>query len=118
MDMNAKTIYEDTSNPLWDKERITVELGYNSLKMDILIFKPKESYGKLDSIVFYPGANYYMSPPDIDEASIGEFGLDFIIKRNPRKRYLANINPKNEKSISFFKQNKFRLIQYTFELNK
>ena len=38
MDMNAKTIYEDTSNPLWDKERITVELGYNSLKMDILIF--------------------------------------------------------------------------------
>jgi formylglycine-generating enzyme required for sulfatase activity/predicted esterase len=80
MDMNAQTIYEDTSNPLWDKERITVELGYNSLKMDILIFKPKESYGKLESIVFYPGANYYMTPPDIDEASIGEFGLDFIIK--------------------------------------
>ena len=41
MDMNAQTIYEDTSNPLWDKERITVELGYNSLKMDILIFGAK-----------------------------------------------------------------------------
>ena len=80
MDLKAKTIYEDTSNPLWDKERITVDLGYNSLKMDILIFKPKESYGKLESIVFFPGANYYMTPPDIDEASIGEFGLDFIIK--------------------------------------
>ena len=49
---------------------------------------------------------------------IGNTVLDFIIKRNPRKRYLANINPKNENSISFFKQNKFRLIQYTFELNK
>jgi RimJ/RimL family protein N-acetyltransferase len=49
---------------------------------------------------------------------IGNKILDLIIKKNPRKRYLANVNPKNEKSISFFKQNKFRLIQYTFELNK
>ena len=48
---------------------------------------------------------------------IGDEALDLIIKRNPRKRYLANINPKNKKSISFFKKNKFRLIQYTFELN-
>ena len=54
----------------------------------------------------------------IQGEGIGNTVLDFIIKRNPRKRYLANINPKNEKSISFFKQNKFRLIQYTFELNK
>jgi len=50
--------------------------------------------------------------------AIGNTVLDLIIKRNPRKRYLANINPKNKKSISFFKKNKFRLIQYTFELNK
>ena len=49
--------------------------------------------------------------------AIGNTVLDLIIKRNPRKRYLANINPKNKKSISFFKKNKFRLIQYTFELN-
>ena len=42
--------------------------------------------------------------------------LDLIIKINPRKRYLANINPKNKKSISFFKKNKFRLIQHTYEL--
>tara|TARA_B100001167_G_C16703663_1_gene272939 strand:- start:320 stop:736 length:417 start_codon:yes stop_codon:yes gene_type:complete len=50
--------------------------------------------------------------------AIGNTVLDLIIKKNPRKRYLANINPKNKKSISFFKKNKFRLIQYTFELNK
>ena len=49
---------------------------------------------------------------------IGTTALNILIKKNRRKRYLANINPKNEKSISFFKQNKFRLIQYTFELNK
>ena len=49
---------------------------------------------------------------------LGTTALNILIKKNRRKRYLANINPKNEKSISFFKQNKFRLIQYTFELNK
>ena len=80
INLNAKLINQDDSNPLWTKERITVELGYNSEIMNILIFKPKESYGKLESIVFYPGANYYMTPPDIDDVSIGEFGLDFIIK--------------------------------------
>ena len=49
---------------------------------------------------------------------LGTTAVNILIKKNRRKRYLANINPKNEKSISFFKQNKFRLIQYTFELNK
>ncbi len=34
-----------------------------------------------------------------------------------KKRYLANVSPKNKNSINFFKKNKFRLIQYTFELN-
>ena len=80
INLNSKLIYKDESNPLWIKERVAVDLGYNSEVMDILIFKPKNTYGQLESIVFYPGANYYMTPPDIDEASIGEFGLDFIIK--------------------------------------
>jgi RimJ/RimL family protein N-acetyltransferase len=44
--------------------------------------------------------------------------LDLIIKKNPRKRYLANINPHNKKTINFYKKNGFRLIQYTFELVK
>ena len=47
---------------------------------------------------------------------IGKKVLEMIIQKNPRKRYLANINPKNKKSIKFFKKNHFKLIQYTFEL--
>ena len=49
--------------------------------------------------------------------NIGEHVLNLLIEKNPKKRYLANINPKNKNSINFFKKNKFRLIQYTFELN-
>lgn len=49
--------------------------------------------------------------------SIGKFALNELISRNPRKRYLANVNPKNKKSIKFFKNNNFKLIQYTFELD-
>ena len=47
---------------------------------------------------------------------IGKKVLKMIIQKNPRKPYLANINPKNTKSIKFFKKNHFKLIQYTFEL--
>ena len=49
--------------------------------MDILIFKPKNSnFGPSDAVIFHPGANYYTTPPEIDEVNPGEFGLDFIIK--------------------------------------
>ena len=50
--------------------------------------------------------------------NVGNFALNELMKKNPRKRFLANVNPKNKKSIQFFKNNKFKLIQHTFELNK
>ena len=54
----------------------------------------------------------------IQNRQIGDTELREIIKKNPKKRYLANVNPKNKKSIQFFKNHGFKLIQYTFELNK
>ena len=53
---------------------------------------------------------------DLQEKNIGKSVLKLLIKKNPRKRYLANINPQNKNSIRFFKKNGFELIQYTFEL--
>jgi len=49
---------------------------------------------------------------------LGTSVLNILMKKNYRKRYLANINPKNKKSIGFFKKNGFELLQYTFELKK
>ena len=49
---------------------------------------------------------------------IGNIALRKLIQKNPKKRYLANVNPKNKKSIRFFKNSGFKLIQYTFELSK
>ena len=49
---------------------------------------------------------------------IGNIALCEAIKKNPKKRYLANVNPQNKKSMRFFKNNGFKLIQYTFELSK
>ena len=48
---------------------------------------------------------------------VGNIALCKLMQKNPKKRYLANVSPKNKNSINFFKKNKFRLIQYTFELN-
>ena len=50
--------------------------------------------------------------------NVGNFALNELMKKNTRKRFLANVNPKNKKSISFFKNNNFKLIQYTFENTK
>jgi len=47
---------------------------------------------------------------------LGKYAMNLLIKKNPNKRYLANINPKNKKSIKFFTKQGFKLIQYTYEM--
>ena len=47
---------------------------------------------------------------------IGQMALEMIMNKHPKKRFLANVNPKNKKSMDFFIQNDFKLIQYTYEL--
>jgi len=47
--------------------------------------------------------------------NLGKESLSLLVSKNPRKRYLANINPKNSKSMRFFKNNGFSLIQHTYE---
>ena len=54
---------------------------------------------------------------NIQGQNLGKQSLSLMISKNPRKRYLANVNPKNSKSIRFFKNNGFRLIQHTYELD-
>ncbi|MFL2727509.1 MAG: SUMF1/EgtB/PvdO family nonheme iron enzyme [Gammaproteobacteria bacterium] len=79
-DLNPKTIYQDETHPDWIKEKISIDVGYNNERMDVVIFKPKNVYNSVSSVVVYPGLNYYRNPPDIDEIDPGEYGLDFIIK--------------------------------------
>jgi formylglycine-generating enzyme required for sulfatase activity/predicted esterase len=104
-DLNSKVIYIDESHPIWDKERVQIDVGYGNEKMDILIFKPKGSnFNKLDSIILYPGANYYRNPPEIDEVNPGEYGLDFIIKSGRAlvwPAYKGSMNRINDMNISF-----------------
>ncbi len=47
---------------------------------------------------------------------VGQKALKLLMQKNPRNRYLANVNPRNSKSIKFFKKNKFKILQHTYEL--
>lgn len=47
---------------------------------------------------------------------IGQKAMKLLIQYNPRPRFLANVSPRNTKSMKFFEHNGFRLIQYTYEL--
>lgn len=53
---------------------------------------------------------------NIQGKGIGFKALKLLMEKNPRNKYLANVSPKNKKSILFFKNNRFSLIQYTYEL--
>ncbi|PBO85612.1 MAG: N-acetyltransferase [Thaumarchaeota archaeon] len=55
---------------------------------------------------------------EFQEKKIGSKVLELIIEQNGPGRYLANISPNNKKSIQFFKNQKFRLIQHTYEFIK
>ena len=44
--------------------------------------------------------------------------LKMIIKKNPRDRYLININPSNTMMKKFLKNEGFELIQHTYEISK
>ena len=73
-------VYVDDSHPVWIKEKISLDVGYNNETMDVLIFKPKNSFGPSSPVIIHPGANYYTTPPEIDDVNPGEFSLDFLIK--------------------------------------
>ena len=53
---------------------------------------------------------------DVQGKGLGQKSLELLMKLNPRNRFLANVSPKNKKSTQFFKKNKFKLIQHTYEL--
>lgn len=53
---------------------------------------------------------------EFQNKGIGKVVLQLLIEKNPKSRYLANVSPKNLKSMEFFKKNGFKLIQYTYEM--
>ena len=53
---------------------------------------------------------------EYQDRGLGQRTLKLLMEKNPRTRYIANISPKNKNSIKFFKKNKFKLIQYTYEM--
>ena len=79
-----------------------------------IILKSKERVGSIylsknDEIGIFLSKDY-------QKKNIGNTALVELIRKNPRKRYLANVNPKNKKSSTFFKKNNFKLIQHTYEM--
>lgn len=49
---------------------------------------------------------------------IGPEAVKELMRRTPRRRFLANINPANEKSAAMFKRLGFKELQHTFVLTR
>ena len=79
-----------------------------------IIFKSEQKVGSI-----YLSKNYEIGIfifKKFQGNNIGSFALNELMKKNPCKRFLANVNPKNKISNVFFKNNDFKLIQYTLRL--
>src|SRR3989344_6717326 len=55
---------------------------------------------------------------EFQREKMAEKVLELIIEKNGSGRYLANVSPKNKKSIEFFKNHGFKIIQHTYEFIK
>ena len=42
--------------------------------------------------------------------------VKILMKKNPRQRFLVNVNPRDTRKKNFFTERGFRLIQHTYEL--
>ena len=72
----------------------------------------------------YVGAVYLTAPGEIGIGILaqwrghgfGRAAVVLLMRKNPRSRFLANINPNNATSIRMFGDMGFRIIQQTYEL--
>jgi RimJ/RimL family protein N-acetyltransferase len=72
----------------------------------------------------YVGAIYLTSMNEIGIAVLKQWrkrgvapaAADLLMRKHGRRRYLANINPRNEESIRLFRRLGFRIVQHTYEL--
>ena len=53
----------------------------------------------------------------VNKKNIWYLAIKEIIKKNKRKKYFLNVNPKNLDLIKFVKSHNLKLIQYTYELS-
>jgi len=128
--MELKPVTQDDAEFLFDllKQREgTVNISHKSLPdwKKHLQYVKKHDYQSWD-IIWVENTrvgNIYLTKNDeigifIDKKSqskgYGTEALDEFMKKNGKKRYLANINPTNYKSIQFFGKHAFTHIQNTY----
>jgi RimJ/RimL family protein N-acetyltransferase len=86
--------------------------------------RPYDFWYLIKSEQYYVGAIYLTSMSEIGIGILlqwrgrgfGPAAIKALMRKHPRDRFLANINPKNVKSIGMFQDMGFHIIQQTFEL--
>ena len=98
------------SLPSWDKHLDFIK-NHNYISWDIIIFESNKV------------GNIYLTQRNeigifiekkFQNNGIGGLALDMFMKKNGKRRYLANINPTNYKSIQFFGKHGFNHFQNTY----
>jgi len=108
----SKIFISHKDMPTWD-EHVEFVKSKPYLKWYI-IYSKEEKIGTI-SLTFENEIGIFIKK-GTEGKGIGSHALKMLIEKKSNLRYLANINPKNKESIKFFKKNRFKLIQYTYEI--
>ena len=89
-----------------------------------IVRRPYSAWYLIKSEEHYVGAIYLTALNEIGIGILarwrgrgyGPAAIKALMRKHPRERLLANINPRNKKSIRMFEDMGFRIIQQTFEL--
>jgi RimJ/RimL family protein N-acetyltransferase len=86
--------------------------------------RPYSAWYLVKSGTEYVGAVYLTAANEIGVSilarwhglGLGPRAVRTLMRKHGRRRYLANINPRNKRSIRMFRQMGFKIIQETYEL--
>jgi RimJ/RimL family protein N-acetyltransferase len=86
--------------------------------------RPYNAWYLIEAAQHYVGAIYLTENGEIGIGILerwrgrgyGPAAIRLLMRKHPRERFLANINPKNAKSIRMFSDMGFHMIQQTYEL--
>jgi pimeloyl-ACP methyl ester carboxylesterase len=80
--LNASAPVTMATTDDWIKERVSIDVGYNSERMDVILFVPKRGAPPFQPVVFFSGIQILLFPATLESIEPGfeAMPLDYVVK--------------------------------------
>ena len=80
--LNASAPVTMSATDDWSKERVSIDVGYNGERMDVILFVPKRSAPPFQPVVFFSGGQIFQFAATMESIEPGfeAMPLDYVVK--------------------------------------